>query len=548
MNFEIGNRVKIMTKKEIMNGNQIETVPVLFKGEIVAIKKTVIALVGYFEGDSKVGLISFPMARLKIAATRIMDKELSLKINETIASLKGKRKPTKPNVKPPVNTNETATNEKETKGEKVNEDMKNRLTSIAKEPVFRFKGTTRPNHVSIGKYNYDPGKDSIKNMETLMTYYRRVCSDATLDVITNNMDLLNKIGKTGYKQPDDVYSTQFEPVEHSEVVKIIGVKTETSRYVVSTKVTGDRTWSAYVDLNSDLTRTKHGNCYSFTRNRRHDFVIINLAIFKGQVELVNLMMDFYKIDRETAITKVVDSTKYKYYQETQEVLKAVVDRMSDDENYEFMIKYENENQQSYATAYMTKKNINPKIADAMANSKFLQQGFSYVEYDNDVEIVKAEQISNEWAKVYPMLPKCKELPVLRFRKLGKHNALGIFFPAFNCIGVDLRTVQSFMHEYGHYIDYNLNETNLSLTPEFKNIVASYKTTLRSDYMGSFVGKKEWYYCTPTEVFARGFEIYLSSKVKTSLLKEPEVYKTREDYLCFKHCMPELMDYMTSVFG
>ena len=232
MNFEIGNRVKIMTKKEIMNGNQIETVPVLFKGEIVAIKKTVIALVGYFDGDPKVGLISFPSARLKIAATRIMDKELSLKINETIASLKGKRKPTKPTVKPPVNTNETATKEnekekekeKQVKGEMVNEDMKNRLTSIAKEPVFRFKGTTRPNHVSIGKYNYDPDKESIKNIENLLTYYRRVCSDATLDVITNNMDLLNILGKSGYKQPDDVYSTQFEPVEHKEIVKIIRLK------------------------------------------------------------------------------------------------------------------------------------------------------------------------------------------------------------------------------------------------------------------------------------------------------------------------------------
>ena len=118
----------------------------------------------------------------------------------------------------------------------------------------------------------------------------------------------------------------------------------------------------------------------------------------------------------------------------------------------------------------------------------------------------------------------------------------------NCVSVDFRSVSSFIHEYGHYLDYNLGkEKNLSLMDDFLPIIRVYRSNVYDKYKDSYVYKKAGYYCTPTEVFARGFELYISSKVSSSLIKDAMTYGKQEEYLCFDGCKEEMLAYMDKIF-
>ncbi len=215
--------------------------------------------------------------------------------------------------------------------------------------------------------------------------------------------------------------------------------------------------------------------------------------------------------------------------------------------------------QTRASAWQTKKNINNDTRKIM-ESTTLNKYFQFVEIDNDVDLTLFSEFEEEMERIYDILPKTGEkLPELRLRKLGNHKALGLYVPTKNTIAIDFRDtndevggvgIQSFVHEYGHALDYRTdNGRLLSMRDDFKPIVARYRENLSLNGKGSYVAEKAGYYTAPTEVFARAFELYVSEAGLSSIfLKSKETYATSIEYALFDQKMrEEITTFFDSVF-
>lgn len=186
---------------------------------------------------------------------------------------------------------------------------------------------------------------------------------------------------------------------------------------------------------------------------------------------------------------------------------------------------------------------------------FNQLGFNKVEVDTakyegfEFDYKGFKTVEKDWEAICNLLPHTFE-PELKFRKLGKHKALGLYYPLLDIVAVDVRNTDSFIHEYGHHIDYTYSNSNsaLSRQEDFKDILYGYKKEyeqlLRGDGVLSYYVKKKNYFITPTEVFARGFEIWASKRIgdkPNSLYKTPEKLTTLE-YQPYMHMLDRVLDY------
>lgn len=219
------------------------------------------------------------------------------------------------------------------------------------------------------------------------------------------------------------------------------------------------------------------------------------------------------------------------YKKTIEFIIDIIVVMKDiDCNIALTNKYNLDANSECARAFETKKNIPDKVLRVMNTTKFLND-FSYIEIDEETDLSKFRSIEREWLKVKKALNLSEFLddikPELRFRKLGKHRALGLYYPGLRCICVDTSSPSSFIHEMGHFIDYTNKGGQLSLELEFFPLISEYKIAYKNyiskninDENISYLIRKENYFFTPTEIFARLLEVYLIDKgVKTSFLKE-----------------------------
>ena len=199
-------------------------------------------------------------------------------------------------------------------------------------------------------------------------------------------------------------------------------------------------------------------------------------------------------------------------------------------NYEYKL-----NKSYKAGADETKKNINQETLEIMKNTKLLEC-FKYIEIDNDVDLDKFNIFEQEMLNVMNKLPIIDEQPELRLRKMGNYKALGCFFPFNNSISIDFRDyddvnflnskdggISSFCHEYGHFLDYNLEESDMSSKPEFSEITNRYISNISKYNLSS---SDYEYFTTPTEIYARCFEVYLVNKgLDTPLLVSEEKLKS-----------------------
>lgn len=164
----------------------------------------------------------------------------------------------------------------------------------------------------------------------------------------------------------------------------------------------------------------------------------------------------------------------------------------------------------------------------------------------DFDYNEFRNVEEAWEKIVDRLPQGMVSPELKFRKLGKHKATGLYHPTFNIIAVDVRDTTSFIHEFGHYLDftYQGGEEECSLQDDFADILASYQDTLPKDI------SKCAYFKTPTEVFARGFELWVFETIisDSPLLQDKRAYYGAPEYLAFKNCKKELINYYNNLFG
>ena len=207
-----------------------------------------------------------------------------------------------------------------------------------------------------------------------------------------------------------------------------------------------------------------------------------------------------------------------------------------------------------------------KYQDSLLNrsTRFNRLGFRKVEVDTapyrvdvsngaqlayktlDFDYNEFRNVEEAWEKIVDRLPQGMVSPELKFRKLGKHKATGLYHPTFNIIAVDVRDTTSFIHEFGHYLDftYQGGEEECSLQDDFADILASYQDTLPRNT------SKYAYFKTPTEVFARGFELWVFETIisDSPLLHDKKVYYEYPQYLAFKNCKKELINYYNNLFG
>ena len=202
------------------------------------------------------------------------------------------------------------------------------------------------------------------------------------------------------------------------------------------------------------------------------------------------------------------------------------------------ISYENKHRaeicRSIATAYMTKKNIPQSVQNAMENTSFMDY-FKFVEFDEEVDLKSVEAIEKEFEVLNDAYFSGKSFKdvILRFRKLGKHKASGLYYPTLHTLCVDIRCPSSFIHEYFHMIDDQLGDPSLEVA--FNRITALYKEAflqqmeqLDDSIKNTLNGKSKYniqYFFRRAEIFARCGEIYFSRilKVESSLIKPDLAY-------------------------
>lgn len=170
-----------------------------------------------------------------------------------------------------------------------------------------------------------------------------------------------------------------------------------------------------------------------------------------------------------------------------------------------------------AKAYQTKKNIPESVLKKMESSEF-NNYFGYVEFDELVELKNADEVYNDFVAINDRFFGGYKSPdvSLRFRLLGRHKALGLYYPTINCMCVDVRSPSSFIHEYFHM--YDSEHGDLSAQIEFAGLRETYGRLLRAWYSKQDYAEKRRmsfskynldYYLMPTEIFARCGEIYIS---------------------------------------
>lgn len=192
-------------------------------------------------------------------------------------------------------------------------------------------------------------------------------------------------------------------------------------------------------------------------------------------------------------------------------------------------KHRDEMSRTMATAYITKKNIPKNVLAAMDHISF-KKYFKYVEFDEDVDLHAIRIIEKEFNILNEAYFSSKAFfdVTLRFRKLGKHKASGLYYPTLHTLCVDLRSPASFIHEYFHMIDNQLGD--LSLETSFQDIVGEYKQMflstmnhLESDIQEQLSGRGKYnlqYFFRRAEIFARCGEIYFVRilKIESSLIQ------------------------------
>ena len=145
---------------------------------------------------------------------------------------------------------------------------------------------------------------------------------------------------------------------------------------------------------------------------------------------------------------------------------------------------------------------------------------------------------------------------IKFRRLGRHRADGLYYPEQEVLVLDLKSSMSFAHEFGHVIDYRsaapdgsgVEALPLSQREGFRGVHALFVGRIESRNEGDpRLAKRKGrltrgYFSSPAECFARGFEQFVAEVLGEPSLLVAERKKYREDPLFLEDPPPFLFDY------
>ena len=191
---------------------------------------------------------------------------------------------------------------------------------------------------------------------------------------------------------------------------------------------------------------------------------------------------------------------------------------------------------------------------------FNKMGFRKVEIDTQkyegetFDYEEFSKVEQDFLGVLDRLPQAKAQPELKFRRLGKHKAWGIYSPALNILAVDVRHTESFIHEYGHYLDFKHGDEVYSEMSTFFPIIKAYEKKLTelaedSKYAQKLTTKRMSYYLIPTEIFARAFELWVSGTIVSdaTIISSTERYNSQPEYIAFSHIKELVFSFFNAIF-
>jgi hypothetical protein len=184
-----------------------------------------------------------------------------------------------------------------------------------------------------------------------------------------------------------------------------------------------------------------------------------------------------------------------------------------------------------------------------------------VEYDEGLDLITHASFVADFHAFLDLLqvhPAWGEGIEVKFRRLGRHRADGLFYPDPPILIVDADSPRSFAHEFGHLLDFTVGrlagsrEPLLSASPGFEPFRRLFAASLDGRAaddppLGGAGGRAtRRYYASASECFARAFE-----QTAADALPEPcSLARARAEYRAdpfFLESMPPGMaDYLLGI--
>lgn len=301
-----------------------------------------------------------------------------------------------------------------------------------------------------------------------------------------------------------------------------------------------------------------GCTYVMRRKRSHGtcrFYSVGFLLLASLLERsVGSLID----EKESLFKRNFSSSGWKYRPRTVAKYECALDMIIGViHNHARNIAFSRENATTIATFRTDKKYQDEELN---RNSIFNQLGcFRKVEIDSENQGSEAfdpeefRLVENDFLAIVNKLPHAKAQPEIKFRRLGKHKATGLYSPSLNILAVDVRHTESMIHEYGHYLDFKHGEGVYSESPDFLPIVTQYQKELGkivSSVAAHPLASKLEYFFTPTEIFARGFELWVQATIvsESTLLKSKEEYVKDAEHAAFLPFKDAVMDYFNNLFS
>ncbi len=197
-----------------------------------------------------------------------------------------------------------------------------------------------------------------------------------------------------------------------------------------------------------------------------------------------------------------------------------------------------------AGVFEDKRNCDRAHREA-ASTGYLAEEFRHVEIDDDVDMDLFQSMTGEFRArdiAGELPPVDKSALDLRFRKCGRHRAIGVYSPLLNAVAIDPRAPRSLLHEFAHAYDFERGQ--LSTQEAFRHILKDFRERFDTEGMSA---REIEYYGTPTEVFARAWEVFAASRgVGGTFVDTMEAYRGDAAYRPLIDALDEVAGYFLSI--
>lgn len=417
--------------------------------------------------------------------------------------------------------------------------------------------------------------DALSKFKKLVRYYNKVMDISAVD-LSNILEGLEECYQWYRHRPEDYSGYKCYDLEGSDVSEIV------YESVISILIHRAKTKS------DDLKDTK----VFIAEGQKKVFAIVPQVAFSKESAFYSLRsgveehyyVGFNSLGYILLKSKIAELKKEKGYD-----FEGAVNHIAFVEhNFVLNQKYSRQSSATIATIQTDKKYQDTELNKSTI---FNQLGFRKVEVDTQMyegrefDYNLFRKVEEDFEEICNKLPHASAQPELKLRKLGKHKATGLYAPFLNILAVDVRNTESFIHEYGHYLDYKHGgKENYSLRDDFEHIITSYSNNFKiiskkkeddlltrlmkasKDPIPSVVSLEEKrlsselelvkqtekmfdYFTTPTEIFARGFELWVFETItsNSSLLKNREEYSNRIEYASFNGIKESLFAFFATIF-